>query len=78
MVWNTLKRLWGGDSAQNSARGSAGADLATISDGELVAMNQDLGRAQDEIRDKRRAINAELRRRDATVQGQVLTVDAEA
>lgn len=80
-MWNTLKRLFAGDAAQNAR--NAAVDLTAISEPELVSMSQELGRAQDAIRDQRRAIADELRRRalpgvNATVAGQTLTVDVEA
>lgn len=47
---------------------------------ELVALNQELGRQQDAIRERRKVIAGEiawkLRPRDAVVQGQVLDVKA--
>lgn len=55
-------------------------DLLTARVDELVAANQELGRATDKIREQRRAINAEIARRlsaDATVPGQVLDVKTE-
>jgi hypothetical protein len=81
-MWHTLKRLFAGDAAQNSARSASATDLTAISEPELVSMNQELARAQDAIREQRRAINDELRRREkavqnATVQGQTLTVETE-
>ena len=73
-MWNTLKRLFAGDANQNAATGKPAADLGSISEPELVSMNQELARAQDAIRDQRRAINTELalRRAGFTVNGQTL------
>lgn len=75
--WNTIKRVFGGDAAQNSAASTGAPDLTTFTDAELVSMNQELARAQDAIRDQRRDIKAEIQRRDAVVRGQTLTVDVE-
>lgn len=55
-------------------------DISQMSVEELVALNQELGRQQDAIRERRKVIAGEiawkLRPRDAVVQGQVLDVKA--
>lgn len=40
-------------------------DLSTLSDDEITELNQVLGREVDEIRDRRRALQNELRARHA-------------
>lgn len=70
---NLFKRLFG-------VRAAGDVDLLTARVDELVAANQELGRATDKIREQRRAINAEIARRlsaDVTVPGQVLDVKTE-
>ena len=60
-MWQTLKRVFGLDAAQNS--GAAEMPLEQLDDGALVALSQDLGRSVDEIRAKRAQISAILKAR---------------
>lgn len=70
----TIKRWLGAEESETKD------DISQMSVEELVALNQELGRQQDAIRERRKVIAGEiawkLRPRDAVVQGQVLDVKA--
>lgn len=58
-MWQTIKRIFAPDAAQNA--GVTEPDYSLMSLGELVSLNQDLGRAIDEIRERRARINAAIK-----------------
>jgi hypothetical protein len=76
-MWHTLKRLFSTDAARNSAT-AVPDDLTKLSTPELVGMAQELGRAQDAIKDKRKALASIINARllappvDAAIEGQAL------
>jgi hypothetical protein len=68
--------MFAGDANQNKA--VLHEDLTKISTPELIAMSQDMGRAQDDIKAKRKAIAVEMQRREQAVVVQGQTLEAKA